>query len=134
MTVTVKVLIQDKRLQSLAVLYESVKSRLNLSFDEFADSLKDWQIVPLMQRQELIGAVMLKRNEIHVGYLEKPKASIILHIKQTLADIIKRFGSAITTVDSKNEKGLNFCKRWGFVTTETHGGLVYMKCERCNYV
>jgi hypothetical protein len=126
--------IQSERLQAMMVLYESVKNRLDLSFDEFADALKDWDIVPLMQRKELIGAVMLKKNEIHVGYAEKPKASIILHIKQTLADIIKRFGSAITSVDSKNENGLNFCKRLGFVTTETHDGLVYMKCERCNYV
>ena len=125
---------QVERLQAMVILYESVKLRITISFDEFVDALKDWDVVPLMQKHELIGAVILKKNEIHVGYAKKPMASIILHIKKTLSNIIKQFGFAITTVDSKNEKGLIFCKRLGFVTTKTDGGLVYLKCERCNYV
>jgi hypothetical protein len=125
---------QIERLQAMVILYESVKLRITISFEEFIDALKDWDVIPLMQSKELIGAVILKKNEIHVGYAKKPMASIILHIKKTLSNIIKQFGFAITTVDSKNEKGLIFCKRLGFVTTKTDGGLVYLKCERCNYV
>jgi len=124
----------DSRKQAIAMLYESVKTRVNMSSDLFENSLKDWDVVPLEQKNEIIGAVILKKNEIHVGYGKKPTASIIQHIRKTLANIINQFGLAITIIDSKNEKGLNFCQRLGFVITKINGGLVHMKCERCNYV
>jgi len=54
--------------QALEMLFLSVKDRLNCDFQTFENAIKDWEIVPLAQKNEIIGAVMRKENEIHVGY------------------------------------------------------------------
>jgi hypothetical protein len=123
----------EEKLCALMLLYESVKTRLNMPFDNFTQSLKDWSVVPLKQQGKIIGAVIAKENELHIGYGEKPTASILRHLRDTLVKTINTFGFAITVVDSKNEKGLTFCQRLGFVKTKVDGGLVYLKCTRCNY-
>lgn len=123
----------DMKKEALTMLFLSVKDRLNFGFDVFCESIKDWEIVPLVQNEKVIGAVMLKDSEIHVGYGEKPVGSILKHIKQTLLNVIEKNGFAVTMVSEANQKGLKFCKRLGFVETENKNGNVYMKCERCSY-
>jgi hypothetical protein len=118
---------------ALKMLFLSVKERLNFGFDIFVNCFNDWEIFPLTQNNKVIGAVILKDAEIHVGYGEKPKGSILKHIKQTLFDVIEKNGFAMTMVSENNPKGLKFCKRLGFVETEKKNGKIYMKCERCNY-
>lgn len=119
--------------QALEMLFLSVKDRMNCDFQTFVNAIKDWEIVPLAQKNEVIGAVMKKENEIHVGYGKKPCGSILKHIKNTLLEIIKQYGFAVTIVSPSNQKGLEFCKRLGFVETETNNDKIYMKCERCKY-
>jgi hypothetical protein len=119
--------------KALKMLFLSVKDRLNCSFDEFVAAMQGWEIIPLLQADEVIGAVMKQENEIHVGYGVKPTGSILKHIKKTLLEIIQQYGFAVTKVTSDNAKGLSFCKRLGFVETSQQENIVYMKCERCSY-
>lgn len=119
--------------QALEMLFLSVKDRMNCDFQTFVDAIKSWEIVPLSQKNEVIGAVMTKENEIHVGYGKKPCGSILKHIKNTLLKIIKKYGFAVTIVSSANQKGLEFCKRLGFVEIKQDNDKIYMKCERCKY-
>ena len=121
----------DRAIESI---YQSVKERLHLTFDEFKEALKDWDFVELTEQDQLIGAVMIKDNELHVGYSQKPTASIRGHIKKTLSELIEKYGSAVTSVTKGNEKGLKFCKRIGFEIVGEDQGKIYMKCDRCNYV
>ena len=120
--------------KAIELLYNSVKERLPISFEQFADAMKDWELVELMQKDELVGVVMIKGNELHVGYKSVPKASIKKHINETLARLIKKFGFAVTTVQKTNERGLKFCKRLGFTVTDEKEGKIYMKCDRSKYV
>ena len=120
--------------KAIELLYNSVKERLPISFEQFAEAMKDWELVELMQKDELVGVVMIKGNELHVGYKSVPKASIKKHINETLAKLIKKFGFAITTVQKTNERGLKFCKRLGFTVTDEKEGKIYMKCDRSKYV
>ena len=120
--------------KAIELLYNSVKERLPISFEQFADAMKDWELVELMQKDELVGVVMIKGNELHVGYKSVPKASIKKHINETLAKLIKKFGFAVTTVQKSNERGLKFCKRLGFIVTDEKEGKIYMKCDRSKYV
>ena len=120
--------------KAIELLYNSVKERLPISFEQFADAMKDWELVELMQKDELVGVVMIKGNELHVGYKSVPKASIKKHINETLAKLIKKFGFAVTTVQKTNERGLKFCKRLGFTVTDEKEGKIYMKCDRSKYV
>lgn len=120
--------------KAIELLYNSVKERLPISFEQFAEAMKDWELVELMQKNELVGVVMIKGNELHVGYKSVPKASIKKHINETLAKLIKKFGFAVTTVQKTNERGLKFCKRLGFTVTDEKEGKIYMKCDRSKYV
>ena len=120
--------------KAIELLYNSVKERLPISFEQFADAMKDWELVELMQKDELVGVVMIKGNELHVGYKSVPKASIKKHINETLAKLIKKFGFAVTTVQKTNERGLKFCKRLGFTVTDEKEGKIYMKCNGSKYV
>ena len=120
--------------EAISMLYESVKHRVSCDIDTFEKALKEWEIVPLMQEDKVIGAVMLKENEIHVGYGMKPLGSIKKHIQQTLNTIIKNYGYAVTYVDKTNQKGIKFCKRLGFIIGHEVGDKISMRCDRSNYV
>jgi len=90
---------------ALKMMFISVKDRLNFGFDVFVNCFKDWDVIPLAQNDKVIGAVILKDSEIHVGYGEKPKGSILKHIKQTLLDVIQKNGFAVTMVSENNPNG-----------------------------
>jgi uncharacterized protein YwqG len=122
------------RQTALSMIFLSVKDRLNMEFDEFENIMKDWQVTPLQEQGSIIGGVLQKENEIHVGYGLKPSSSIRSHIKATLKKIIDQYGSAITSVMEENKKGINFCKRLGFIEFKQEKGKIYFKCDRCNYV
>jgi hypothetical protein len=120
--------------KAINAIYNSVKDRLSITEEQFAEAMKDWEFVELTHGDEVIGAVMIKGNELHVGYSTKPNFSIRKHIKLTLKKLIDLYGEAVTTVNSSNERGLNFCKRLGFVVMSENEGQIIMKCDRCNYV
>lgn len=119
--------------QALEMLFLSIKDRLNCDFQTFVNAIKDWEIVPLAQKDEIIGAVMRKDNEVHIGYGKKPLGSILKHLRKNLIEVIEKYGFAVTVVASSNQRGLEFCKRLGFVETEKDNDKIYMKCERCKY-
>lgn len=124
----------NEREAALVSIYESVKSRVSFDFDEFQRRLTAWEVVPLKQEKKIIGGVLIRDNELHVGYEHRPTASILRHIKATLGRLLTQFGSVITMVDETNENGLRFCQRLGFDVTEHKNGSIYLKCQRCKYV
>jgi hypothetical protein len=122
------------KLNALFMIYKSVEHRLSISFEEFSEALKDWETIPLMQNDRLIGGVIVKGNELHVGYAEKPKASIRANIKETLIPLIKKHGFVVTSVAKDNIDGLIFCKRLGFVETSQNSDKILLKCDGSHYV
>ena len=120
--------------RAINLIYKTVKDRLNITAEQFAEALKDWEFVELEHDDKLFGVVMIKDNELHVSFDSVPKVSIRKHIKRTIGQVIEKYGHAVTTVTKGNEKGLNFCKRFGFFIIDEEQGKIYMKCDRCNYV
>ena len=127
----VKSTMQEK---AVDLLYESVKDRLTLSKQLFEDALKDWELVELMQDDNLFGVVMIKGNELHVSFKGVPKSSIRRHINATMGEVMKKYGHVVTTVAKDNIKGLNFCKRFGYFITGEDSSKIYMRCDRSKYV
>lgn len=119
--------------QAMFMVYESVKQRLPINFSQFQDALKDWEFVPLTENGQIIGAVMQKGNEIHVGYGIKPKASIKKHLKQTLNILLDKYGEVVTSVQKGNDRGLAFCKRLNFIQIGQENDKILLKCERSKY-
>lgn len=120
--------------KAVNAIYLSIKDRLNITPEQFAEAMQDWEFVELKEGDDVIGAVMVKENELHIGYSKKPKFSIRKHLKDTLRKTIDLYGYATTTVMKSNEKGINFCKRLGFEIEKEDQDRLYLKCDRCNYV
>ena len=121
-------------LNALFMLYKSVAHRLNISFEEFSKELKDWETIPLLQNGKLIGGAIVKGNELHVGYAEKPTASIRKNIKEVMKPLLEKHGFVVTTIAKDNVNGLNFCKRLGFVETSQNSDKILLKCDGSHYV
>jgi hypothetical protein len=124
----------NERDTALMSIYESIKDRVSFDFHEFQRRVAAWEIVPLKQAEQVIGGVLIRGNELHVGFSRRPLGSPLKFIRQTLAVLLHKFGSAITMVDETNANGLRFCQRLGFDVTEHKNGRIYLKCLRCKYV
>lgn len=119
---------------ALESIYESIKDRTVIDYKTFKDSLKDWEVIPLIENKQVIGGVLKKDNELHVGYGIKPSSSIRKYIKNILGKVIQEHGFAVTSVMEDNLKGIKFCKRLGFYEMNKDNGKINLKCDRCNYV
>ena len=83
------------------------------------ESLFESRISPLRE------ALSLKIEEVK---------KLVLDIKKTLKTLLDKYGSAVTSVDKSNEKGLNFCKRLGFIVLNEEKGKILLRCDRSKYV
>jgi hypothetical protein len=119
---------------AVKMIYESVKDRFNMSFEDFYKVMLNWDIFPLKQENIVIGGVLSKGNEVHIGYGIKPSSSIRGHLRATLKKVLDKYGSAVTSVMEENKKGISFCKRLGFVEIKQEKGKIYLKCDRCKHV
>jgi RimJ/RimL family protein N-acetyltransferase len=116
------------------IMYDSVKDRIQVSYDIFAKLMLDWDFIPLKEHNAVIGVVAAKNNELHIGYKTKPTASIRGHLRKTLKETISKYGCATTAVVKGNEKSLAFCKRLGFTVEAENNGIIRMRCDRSKYV
>jgi hypothetical protein len=118
---------------ALLMIYESIKHRVNFEFDVYENAVKDCNVLPLLENNVVIGGVLIKDNEIHVGYGVKPKSTILPYIKSILNKTIEKYGYAITSVMKENEAGLKFCKRLGFTIICEENDTIKLRCDRSNY-
>lgn len=121
-------------MSALHMIFKSVEHRLPISFEQFSKALNDWEILPVVQRGKLFGGVMVKGNEIHVGFAEKPNASIRGNIKEIMKPLLEKHGFVVTSVQKDNINGLNFCKRLGFVEFGSDSDKILLKCDGSHYV
>jgi len=119
---------------AIKLVYKSVRGRAPFALEEFVQMLRLWEVIPLHENGQVIGGVLVKDNEVHIGYGEKPKASIRQHLRKTLGVVLDKHGFAITTVQAENEAGLRFCERLGFVKLGEEGGTIRLRCDRSNYL
>ena len=119
--------------RALIMVYESIKDRITIGFEQYAEAIKDYSVIPLTESGRVIGGVLVKGNELHVGYGVKPKASIKPYIKSILSNAIKTHGYVVTTIMADNKSGLRFCERLGFVKFDEENGTIKLRCDRSNY-
>jgi hypothetical protein len=120
--------------RALLMVYTSVKHRLTIGLVEYLKALESWDVVPLTESGRVIGGVLVKGNEVHIGYGVKPKASIRGHLRATLREVLDKHGCALTQVQAENLAGLRFCERLGFVKLSAYDGKILLRCDRSNYV
>lgn len=116
------------------MVYESVKHRLTIGLVEYLEAVKDWEVIPITEAGRVIGGVLLKDNEIHVGCGIRPIGCNRAYIRVILGGVIDKYGFAVTQVNADNQAGLRFCERLGFVKLGTNDGKILLRCDRSNYV
>lgn len=121
------------REEALRKTYASIAHRVVFSAEEFIDALRDWQVTPVHDGGELIGSILSKSNEVHMGVCRRPRASVWRVMRTVLHGTIDKYGFAITTVQPQNSDGLRFCERLGFVQIGETGGNILLRCDRSNY-
>ncbi len=123
----------DEKSLALLMIYESIKSRTELTKEEYVSAIKGWEVIPLIEQNKVIGGVLMNGNEVHVGYGIKPKSSIRHYIREILNNLIDAYGEVVTSVKNGNEAGLRFCRRLGFVEIAVENDIIKLSCNRSNY-
>lgn len=105
-----------------------------MTFDDFKGAVSEWDIEPFEHNGEIIGGVMARGNELHLGLAERPKGTIRAGLKRAMAPRLARYGSLTTQVMLDNKRGLQFCERLGFREVGRQGDRVLLMCDRSKYV
>lgn len=109
--------------------FDSLKERSPISFDEFNNSLKGWEIFPVVIRNDVVGAILRKKNEIHacikpIGFGHWFNKFALGILEET----IKKYGFATTAVKAGNLVGDKFVRRLAFkFIKEENGNWFYAK-------
>lgn len=122
------------RADILRVIYKSVEHRAPFDLAQFEQAMQDWDVLPLHEHGELIGGVLAKGNELHVGYARQPRATIRPYIRAILGKALEEHGVVLTSVQAENIVGQRFCERLGFVKIGEEGGTIRLRCDRSTYL
>jgi hypothetical protein len=122
------------RADVLDVIYKSIEAKVSFDKGVFAKFYTEWDVLPLEENGELIGGVLAKGNELHVGYARQPRATIRPYIRAILGKTLEEHGVVLTSVEPGNTVGLRFCERLGFVKYDEINGVSLLKCSRSNYL
>lgn len=124
----------DARDTALYLIYQSVRDRIALTFQDFTRAVDEWDIEPFEHRGEIIGGVMARGNELHLGLAERPHSSIRAGLRRAMSERLARYGTVVTQVMEDNERGLQFCKRIGFKEVGRADGKILLMCDGSKYV
>ena len=122
------------RADVLDVIYKSIEAKVPFDKGVFAEFYTGWDVLPLEENGKLIGGVLAKGNELHVGYARQPRATIRPYIRAILGRALEEHGVVLTSVEPGNTVGLRFCERLGFVKYDEINGVSLLKCSRSDYL
>ena len=100
---------------ALTALHECIEVRSGLTYEEFEKCVSGYEIIPISDNGEVIGAVMIKGAEIHVGMKRTPKGALRGVLRKVLDGVINKHGYVETMVMRDNIQGIRFCGRLGFM-------------------
>ena len=121
------------REEALRKTYAAIAHRAPFNEAQFVQALQDWDVTAVYDGGEVVGGILSKENELHIGLYRRPQASIGRFIRTAMRKTIDKYGFAITTVQPQNSVGLRFCERLGFTQIGTKGENILLRCDRSNY-
>lgn len=95
--------------------YESAESRLNgMTFEEFAEATKDFEVTPVYYSGNVIGAILVKENNVHACIKPEYKGKWFGRVAvRIISEIVEKYGEAITSATT--EDGRKIVEALGFV-------------------
>lgn len=113
-------------------MYESIQNP-PMTLPAYRALIRDWEVFPVREKSEIVGAVIRVGTELHVGWKSQPAGSRRGLIRAVLLDTISRYGMARTKVRAFNLDGLEFCRRLGFVISHQVGDIIYLSCNEARH-
>lgn len=111
-------------------VYESVSARLAVPEAEFYRAMTLFDIVPVTSEGRVIGGILKRGNELHIGCTERPKGAAMRKYICILREVVAEFGCAVATVMPGNDTALHELQRLGFRLAELKDGMMHMRCEK----
>ena len=124
------------REEALLNIYDAYElDKHGVDEEQFVVGFDGWEVVPVVDKGEIIGGIVISGREVHIGITRTPAPKAARLITQVLNRIVDEEKVATTTVRQSNEKGLKFCKRLGFITTggPDESGAMTLACYRSNF-
>lgn len=124
----------EDRADILDVIYKSIEAKVPFDKGVFAEFYTGWDVLPVYDEAELVGGVLQKDNELHVGFAKQSRRSIRRYIREYMGAVLTQYGCVLTSVEPGNTVGLRFCERLGFVKYDEINGVSLLKCSRSEYL
>jgi hypothetical protein len=89
----------------------------NMDLEQFAINLGEWELIPIITKDVIIGAVAEKDGEIHMAIepqYRKRSTSWRTHLEIVIRPIIDKYGYVTTKVDNDDHEARKFVHRLGF--------------------
>jgi len=97
----------------------------DVTFDEFRREFNSYVVYPLYSKEEVVGAFLINRNEIHMS------ATKGFNTKKAYNEVWKplteQYLELYTAVFKDNKKGLAFVKHAGFEQVYEDDKLIYLR-------
>ena len=119
-------------LEARQKIYASVRERTQLSWDEFQRAAREFRVVPVTAEGHVIGGIMIRGNELHIGCTERPRGAAMRKYLGILRETINEFGCALTSV-APGCTAISQLRRLGFEQIGEFDGSAIMLCKRSAY-
>jgi len=94
--------------------FESTKDRINITYEQFKEDTKDFEITPVYYKNEVIGAMLVKENHVHACIKPQYKGKWFGRVAlRVISKIIEEYGEAITSATT--EDGRKIVESLGFI-------------------
>ncbi len=116
-------------------LNEEVMQKAGISDEDYAVAMDGWEVIPVYDKEEIIGGVLINGSEIHVDICRTPAGTARGMIRQTLNKIIDEYGFAETYIINTNKIAKRWCERLGFVEVMVYEdkNVSHLKCFKAKY-
>jgi hypothetical protein len=125
----------DRIDQALNACFDSIKHRMGDGTRQgWVTVVKEvCTILPVEDDGEIIGAVLVEGQEVHLGIKRRPRMIHRGEIRTVLRALFAG-GPIKSRVANENVFGLEFCKRLGFEETHRDSVHTHLECRESRYV
>lgn len=118
---------------AITAVWHSIGDRVSVSLEHYHAATRDWVVVPIRSGEEIVGGVLIRHHEMHLGVTRTPDRSSRAIVRQVLEKALLAYGSVVTIGYRSNPQGLEFCKRLGFEVMWEDEETIQLRCTRCPY-
>lgn len=113
------------------LVYDKIKTRINLSLEEFLFHTIDWEFIPCYHKDKLKAIVMRKNKEVHIISFSS-LSSVRSFIKEILKSTFRKFGGVITVVSNEYSIGHKLANLLNFEQVSKDNNHTLYKLRRDN--